>query len=74
MDPALTVVLFGAGTSTVTAFVAYWAGVGIAEKRHKAREAVLLDDLDDAIHVLTDMAVHHHPAGRHLRLLTPEGA
>jgi hypothetical protein len=74
MDPALTVVLFAAGTSTVAAFVAYWAGVGIAEKRHKAREAVLLDDLDDAIHVLTDMAVHHHPAGRHLRLLTPEGA
>jgi F0F1-type ATP synthase alpha subunit len=74
MDPALTVVLFAAAMSTVTAFVAYWAGVGIAEKRHKAREAVLLDDLDDAIHVLTDMAVHHHPAGRHLRLLTPEGA
>ena len=74
MDPALTVVLFAAGTSTVAAFVAYWAGVGVAEKRHKAREAVLLDDLDDAIHVLTDMAVHHHPAGRHLRLLTPEGA
>ena len=74
MDPALTVVLFGAAMSTVTAFVAYWAGVGVAEKRHKAREAVLLDDLDDAIHVLTDMAVHHHPAGRHLRLLTPEGA
>ena len=74
MDPALTVVLFAAGTSTVAAFVAYWAGVGVAEKRHKAREAVLLDDLDDAIHVLTDMAIHHHPAGRHLRLLTPEGA
>ena len=74
MDPALTVVLFAAGTSTVAAFVAYWAGVGVAEKRHKAREAVLLDDLDDAIHVLTDMAVHHHPAGRHLRLLNSEGA
>ena len=54
--------------------VAYWSGVGTAEKRHKAREAALLDDLDDAIHVLTDMAVNNHPAGRHLRLLTPEGA
>ena len=74
MDPALTVVLFGAAMSTVTAFVAYWAGVGVAEKRHKAREAVLLDDLDDAIHVLTDLAISNHPAGRHLRLLTPEGA
>jgi hypothetical protein len=74
MDPALTAALLAAGTSTVTAFVAYWAGVGIAEKRHKAREAVLLDDLDDAIHVLTDMAISNHPAGRHLRLLTPEGA
>ena len=28
MDPALTVVLFAAAMSTVTAFVAYWAGVG----------------------------------------------
>ena len=74
MDPALTAVLFAAGFSAVAAFVAYWAGVGVAEKRHKAREAVLLDDLDDAIHVLTDMAIHHHPAGRHLRLVTPEGA
>ena len=61
-------------TSTVAAFVAYWAGVGQAEKRHKAREAALLDDLDDAIHVLTDMAITHHPAGRHLRLLNTEGA
>ena len=74
MDPALTAALLAAGTSTVAAFVAYWAGVGVAEKRHKAREAVLLDDLDDAIHVLTDMAISNHPAGRHLRLLTPEGA
>jgi hypothetical protein len=58
----------------VAAFVAYWAGVGQAEKRHKAREAALLDDLDDAIHVLVDMAATNHPAGRHLRLLTREGA
>ena len=49
-------------------------GVGQAEKKHKAREAALLNDLDDAIHVLTDMAVANHPAGRHLRLVTPEGA
>jgi hypothetical protein len=58
----------------VAAFVAYWAGVGQAEKKHKAREAALLDDLDDAIHVLVDMAATNHPAGRHLRLVTPEGA
>ena len=74
MDPALTTSLIALGTAAVTAFVAYWAGVGTAEKRHKAREAALLDDLDDAIHVLTDMAVANHPAGRHLRLVTPEGA
>ena len=74
MDPALTAALLAAGTGALSAFVAYWAGVGRAEKRHKAREAVLLDDLDDAIHVLTDMAIAHHPAGRHLRLVTPEGA
>jgi hypothetical protein len=74
MDPALTTSLIALGTAALTAFVAYWAGVGAAEKRHKAREAALLDDLDDAIHVLTDMAVANHPAGRHLRLVTPEGA
>ena len=74
MDPALTAALFAAGTGAVSAFVAYWAGVGRAEKRHKAREAVLLDDLDATIHVLTDMAVNNHPAGRHLRLVSPEGA
>jgi hypothetical protein len=74
MDPALITALISSGTAAVAAFVAYWAGVGQAEKRHKAREAALLDDLDDAIHVLVDMAASHHPAGRHLRLLTPEGA
>ena len=74
MDPVLTTSLIAAGTAAISAFVAYWAGVGTAEKRHKAREAALLDDLDDAIHVLTDMAVNRHPSTRHLRLITPEGA
>lgn len=74
MDLTLTAALLAVGTGAISAFIAYWAGVGAAEKRHKAREAALLDDLDDAIHVLTDMAIHHHPAGRHLRLLTTEGA
>jgi hypothetical protein len=74
MDPALITALISSGTAAVAAFVAYWAGVGQAEKRHKAREAALLDDLDDAIHVLVDMAATNHPAGRHLRLVTPEGA
>ena len=74
MDPALITALIAFGAAALTGFVAYWSGVGIAEKRHKAREAALLDDLDDAIHVLTDMAISNHPAGRHLRLVSPEGA
>jgi hypothetical protein len=74
MDPALTTTLIALTAAALTGFVAYWAGVGNAEKRHKAREAALLDDLDDAIHVLTDMAVNRHPAGRHLRLVSTEGA
>lgn len=74
MDPALTTALIAIAAAALTAFVAYWAGVGTAEKRHKAREAALLNDLDDAIHVLTDMAVNNHPAGRHLRLVNNEGA
>jgi hypothetical protein len=74
MDPALTTSLIAIGAAAITGFVAYWAGVGQAEKRHKAREGELLDDLDDAVQVLVDMAVNNHPAGRHLRLVTPEGA
>ena len=74
MDPTLTAALLAAGTGAVSAFIAYWTGVGVAEKRHKAREAALLDDLDDAIHVLTDMALTNHTAGRHLRLVNTEGA
>jgi hypothetical protein len=74
VDPVLTTSLIAAATGLVAAFVAYWAGVGQAEKRHKAREAELLDDLDDAVQVLVDMAVTHHPSGRHLRLVSPEGA
>jgi hypothetical protein len=74
VDPVLTTSLIAAATGLAAAFVAYWAGVGAAEKRHKAREAELLDDLDDAVQVLVDMAVNHHPAGRHLRLVSPEGA
>lgn len=74
MDPVAVAALLAGGTGAVSAFVGYWAGVGQAEKRHKAREAILLDDLDDAIHVLTDIAMNNHPAGRHLRLVSPEGA
>ena len=74
MDPTLTAALLAAGTGAVSAVIAYWTGVGVAEQRHKAREAALLDDLDDAIHVLTDMALTNHPAGRHLRLVNTEGA
>ena len=74
MDPALVTALIAAGTGAVSAFIAYWTGVGRAEQRHKAREAALLDDLDDVIHVLTDLSVNNHPAGRHLRLVSPEGA
>jgi len=74
MDPALITALIAFGAAALTGFVAYWSGVGIAEKRHKAREAALLDDLDGAIQVLVDMAVNNHPAGRHLRLVDTEGA
>ena len=74
MDPALTAALFAAGTGAVSAFIAYWAGVGIAEKRHKAREAALLDALAAAPPAPTDMAIPHPPAGRHLRRAAPEGA
>ena len=74
MGPLLATILIALGTGAASAFVAYWAGVGVAERRHKAREAALLDDLDDAIHVITDLAINNHPSRRHLRLVTNEGA
>jgi len=74
MDPALITSLIAAGVGGVSAFVAYWAGVGATEKRLKAREDALLDDLDDAIGLLIAARESRHPAGRHLRLVTREGA
>lgn len=46
MSLDLKVLLIVATFSTVSAFVAYWYGVGVTERRHKARERQLLDDLD----------------------------
>ena len=71
MDPALITALLASGAAAVAGFVGYWSGVGNTERRHKAREAALLDDLDGAIEALSTLATH--PAGRHLRLVT-EGA
>lgn len=48
----LAIVLALTGTSICTGFVTYWIGVGHAERRAKAREAALLDDLDHAARAL----------------------
>ena len=53
MSLDLKVILIVALFSTASAFVAYWAGVGAAERRHKAREAELLADLDFACSLIT---------------------
>lgn len=57
---AITLAAFAGLFSTITAFVGYWAGVGNAERRHRHREAELLDDLDDAVvllHAATNVRV-----------------
>ena len=46
MSLDLKVLIIVALFSTASGFVAYWAGVGATERRHKARERQLLDDLD----------------------------
>ena len=53
MSLDLKVLLIVALFSTVSAFVAYWMGVGATERRHKAREAELLADLDFACALLS---------------------
>lgn len=51
MSLDLKVLLIVATFSTVSAFVAYWAGVGATERRHRARiEALLADN-----HFLTEL-------------------
>lgn len=53
MDPALITVLIGSGMAAVASFAAYWSGVATTERRWSARESALLDDLDDAIAVIS---------------------
>lgn len=48
----LTILIALIGTATPIGFVAYWTGVGHAERRAKARERELLDDLDFATALL----------------------
>lgn len=48
----LAVLLAITVTASATGFVAYWIGVGHAERRARAREAALLDDLDFATDLL----------------------
>lgn len=53
MSLDLKVILIVAVFSTVTGFVTYWLGVAATERRHKARERKLLDDLDFTTALLT---------------------
>jgi len=46
MNLDLAIVLALIGLALPTGFVCYWIGVSHAERRAKAREQVLLDDLD----------------------------
>ena len=48
----LTVLLALLGLAVPTGFVCYWIGVSHAERRAKARERELLDDLDFACELL----------------------
>lgn len=72
MDPALTASLLAAASAAVGAFVGYWMGVARAERVSRAREALLLDELDLAVDLIA--ATDRHPAGRHLRLVADERA
>ena len=56
--------LLVAASSSTCAFIAYWAGVGAADKRHKAREQQLLDALDDSVETIQHLCRDRHPAGK----------
>lgn len=51
MSLDLKVILIVALFSTASAFIAYWYGVGVTERRHKAREQFLMDELDFAVKI-----------------------
>lgn len=57
--------------AALSAFIAYWAGVGVAEKRHRAREARLIEDLDVSVETIRHLCRERHPVGkdRHLTLV-----
>lgn len=63
--------LLASTAASISAFVAYWAGVGVAERRHKAREHQLLNDLDDSVATIKRLCRERHPVGkdRHLTLV-----
>lgn len=71
-DPILWLLLVAASSSTC-AFVAYWAGVGTADKRHKAREQQLLDALDDSADTIQRLCRERHPAGKGSHLTLVQG-
>lgn len=66
-------ILLASTAASISAFVAYWAGVGVAERRHKAREHQLLNDLDDSVATIKRLCRDRHPVGKGSHLTLVQG-
>ena len=51
MSLDLKVILLVTAFAAATGFVTYWLGVAATERRHKAREQFLMDELDFAVKI-----------------------
>lgn len=71
MDHPTLWLLLAFSAASISGFIGYWWGVGIAEKRHYIREQQLLTELDASVDTVRRLCRDRHPVGkdRHLTLV-----
>lgn len=71
MNSAILWILLASTAAGISAFIGYWWGVGVTEKKQRAREQQLLTDLDTSVATIERLCRERHPAGqdRHLTLV-----
>lgn len=73
MNSATLLLLIGLATSCITAYLGYWYGVDVTEKRSQAREAELLTALDHSVDTIQQLCRDRHPAGKGSHLTLVQG-
>ena len=71
MDHPTLWLLLAFSAASISGFIGYWWGVGVTEKKQRAREQQLLTDLDTSVATIERLCRERHPAGqdRHLTLV-----